>query len=113
MKLISQIAQVISLLFFAGYGVSCLCSKRMKIEFQRYRVGPIRLLTGFLQIMGSLGLWAGFYSRPLLWASSGSLALMMLVAVLVRIRIRDPLRDAVPALALFGLNLFIFWTNQM
>ena len=101
------IAQAISIASFAWYGMSCFMSAAMVKEFDRYRLPRFRSLTGALQVAGSLGLLAGYYSRPLLLLSAGGLAAMMLLGVLVRLRIRDPLLAAVPAFAFLVLNLFI------
>jgi hypothetical protein len=49
----------------------------------------------------------GYFSRPLLLASAGGLATMMFLGVIVRLRIRDPLRAAIPAFAFLCLNVFV------
>ena len=80
----------------------------MVAEFERYRIARFRSLTGVLQVGASLGLVVGQFSRPILLFSAGGLATMMFFAVIVRLKIRDPLYAAIPALALMGVNLFIF-----
>jgi len=113
MHLLPAIAQAASAFLFAWYGVSCFFSKKMIAEFDRYRLPHQRILTGIFQIAGSLGLIAGYFNRPLLVLSSGGLALMMLLAVVTRFKIRDPLYAALPAFSLFVLNLSIlFIANQ-
>jgi DoxX-like family len=107
MQFIAGIAQAISIASFVWYGMSCFVSAAMVAEFERYRLARFRSLTGMLQVAGSLGLFAGYFSRPLLLLSAGGLAAMMLLGVLVRLRIRDPLVAAIPAFAFFALNLFI------
>ena len=107
MHLLPEIAQGISAALFAGYGISCFISERMVAEFARYRLARQRILTGVLQVAGSLGLVAGHFSRPLLLISAGGLATMMFLAVVTRFRIRDPLYAAIPAFSLFALNLYI------
>ena len=107
MQSIAKIAQAISVVSFAWYGTSCFVSARMIAEFERYHLARFRSLTGLLQVAASLGLLAGYLFRPLLLLSAGGLAAMMLLGVLVRLRIRDPLFAAIPAFALFVLNLFI------
>ena len=107
MQSIAGIAQAISIASFAWYGMSCFVSAAMVAEFERYHLARFRSLTGMLQVAGSLGLLAGYFSRPLLLLSAGGLAAMMLLGVLVRLRIRDPLFAAIPAFAFFVLNLFI------
>lgn len=53
------------------------------------------------------GLLAGLRFRPLLLVSAGGLAAMMLGAIVVRLRVGDPVRSALPAVFLLVLNLFI------
>ncbi len=107
MQRFAAIAQAISIASFAWYGISCFASARMAAEFERYRLARLRPLTGALQLAGSLGLLAGYLSRPLLVMSAGGLAAMMLVGVGVRLRIHDPWTATMPALAFMLLNLFI------
>lgn len=107
MQFIPDIAQGISIAVFVWYGMSCFLSDRMVTEFDRFLLARFRVLTGVLQVAGSLGLIVGHFYIPVLLFSAGGLAIMMFLAVLTRIRIRDPLYAAVPAFALFVLNLFI------
>ena len=107
MQLISAIAQGISIIAFAWYGTFSLRSPIMVAEFERYGMAHLRVLTGTLQILGSVGLLVGYFYRPLLVLSAGGFAAMMLMAVLVRIRIRDPISAMVPAFVLLCLNLFL------
>jgi len=79
----------------------------MVSEFQRYRLPHWRRLTGVLQILASAGLLAGFFFWPLRLLCSAGLAIMMLVAIVVRIRVNDSLVAATPALFFFLLNLFL------
>lgn len=79
----------------------------MKLEFARYGLGRFRLLTGWLQVAGSLGLLLGFIRPPLVLPSAAGLALMMLCGTIVRLAIRDPLSAAIPAISLFCLNTFV------
>jgi uncharacterized membrane protein len=102
-----HLAQGLSGVAFAGYGLHCLVSERMKQEFARYGLSRFRNLTGALQLAGSVGLLLGFLVPPLLLPSAGGLALLMLCSVIVRVAIRDPLSAAIPALILLCLNLFI------
>jgi hypothetical protein len=107
---IVQIARATSVVSFGSYGLSCFTSNRMQFEFERYRVPQLRQLTGGLQIAGSLGIIAGYWFRPLLAWSAGGLMLMMIYAVITRIRIRDPFYAAIPAFSLAVLNAYIIFT---
>lgn len=102
------VASGISAVAFIGYGAGCFLSKRMVAEFERYRVPKLRKWTGFLQILAGLGLMAGFAYRPFMLSAAGGLAVMMLVGLGIRIRIRDPWYAALPAFLLMLLNVFIF-----
>lgn len=106
----TTIAVALSSASFASYGLSCLLSSRMVREFERYGLGRFRTITGVLQIAASLGLVAGAILprlRLLIVLSAAGLAAMMFLAVLVRLRIRDPWPAALPAFGFFCLNLYI------
>ena len=103
----TALAQALSILAFGWYGPLTLLSGDMVAEFERYGLGRLRVFTATLQIVGSLGLLAGYYSRSLLLLSAGGFTAMMLLALLVRVRIRDPLVAMIPAFVLMCLNLFL------
>jgi DoxX-like family len=107
MQIALALAQGVSIAAFALYGTIALFSRAMVAEFERYGLARLRVLTATLQIVGSLGLLAGYWYHPLLLLSAGGFAVMMLLAVLVRIRIRDPIHAMVPALVLLCLNLLL------
>jgi hypothetical protein len=92
---------------FLGYGSACFFSRRMEREFLRYRMGPQRLLVGFLQVCAGLGLLAGLQQPWMGQAASGGLSLMMLVAVWVRVQIHDSLLQTLPALFYLALNAYL------
>lgn len=100
--------QIVSIAAFLFYGPLCLFSDKTVLEFKRYGLLPFRKLTGVLEILGAIGLIVGFYSHILLLVASGGLALLMLLGIITRIRIRDPLIAILPAFTLFAFNLFIF-----
>lgn len=96
-----------SALSFVAYGLACFLSPYIKREFERYRLGRQRSLVGALQLAAALGLLAGL---ELPWAgraAAGGLALMMLVAVGVRIKIKDTLLQTIPALLYLALNTYL------
>jgi hypothetical protein len=107
MHSIPEIAQDISAALFAWYGMSCFLSEKTTTEFDRYRLARFRILTGLLQVAGSLGLVMGHFFRPILLLSAGGLTTMMFLALITRIKIRDPWYAAIPAFLLFALNFFI------
>jgi len=107
MQLATVLAQGLSILAFGWYGTITLVSGDMVPEFERYGLGRLRVLTAWLQIAGSLALLAGYVFRPLLLLGAAGFTAMMLLAVLVRMRIRDPIHMMIPALVLMCLNLFL------
>lgn len=53
MQLATALAQVLSILAFGWYGALTLLSEKMVAEFERYRLGRLRVFTATLQIVGA------------------------------------------------------------
>lgn len=87
----------------------------MKQEFKRYGLENFRVLTGVLQILGSLGLLAGLEYKLILQLSSLGLAILMFSGLVVRIKIKDRLIQTLPALILLLVNsiLLIYSMTEM
>lgn len=102
-----RIASTASALLFLGYGSVVLVSGGMRAEFERFGLARFRRLTGGLEVLGGLGLLVGLTRPPILLLASGGLALLMLLGVVARVRVRDPLGEIVPAAALMILNAWI------
>lgn len=100
---------LISSLSFLFYGVSYFVSPHMKNEFKRFKLEKLGLLTIVLEILGAVGLLIGLWYNPLLILSSGGLALLMFLGVLVRIKLKDSLWISLPAIFYMGLNAYIFY----
>lgn len=98
---------VISSLSFLGYGISYFILPQMKSEFIRFKLEKFGLLTIILQLLGALGLLVGLVWKPILVVSSGGLALLMLLGLLVRIKSRDSIWVSLPALLFMILNVYI------
>ena len=98
---------ILSSLSFLFYGAHCLKSSHMEQEFRRYGLEKFRILTGTLEILGGLGLLIGLAYKPILQLSSLGLAFMMLLALIVRLKIKDSLIQILPALILLLVNIFI------
>jgi hypothetical protein len=95
-------------LFFLFYGLQCITSPFMVEEFRRFGLPDSqRILTGVLQLMGAAGLIAGPIMPALGLLSSAGLALMMLIAFGVRIRIKDGLAQSAPSLAFMIINGYL------
>jgi hypothetical protein len=95
---------------FIFYGLLCLFTDHMKIEFQRYGLSKFRRLTGILELLGGTGLLLGQYYSSLLNLSAAGLALLMLLGVMVRLKTRDPMIEILPAFILLMLNLKILFS---
>lgn len=103
----------VALTWFSGiaflvYGLLCLASLSMVEDFQRFGLEPLRLPTGFLEVLGGAGLLIGLRWTPALWVASAGLALLMLIAFAVRLYMRDSLAASLPSLLFVGVNAYIF-----
>ena len=96
-----------SALSFLGYGLGCFFSAYLRQEFGRYQLAEQCRLVGILQCAAALGLIAGFRLPWIGQAAAAGLALMMLVALGVRMRIRDRLVQMLPALGYLALNAYL------
>jgi len=95
---------LVSSFAFLGYGAYCLNSPGMEREFARYGLPRLRVLTGWLEILGGVGLIVGLWWEPVFYLSSGGLALLMLCGLITRLSIGDPLQLCLPAFLLLLLN---------
>lgn len=102
-----NIAIYLSSLSFFIYFISYFISPFMKSEFKRLDLERIGLLTITLELLGSIGLIVGLLYQPILILSSGGLALMMFIAILFRLKLKDTLWVSLPALFYMILNTYI------
>lgn len=102
-----EVASALSILAFLFFGTTCLCTRHMVAEFERYGLARLRVLTGVLQVAGALGLLMSRVFPWLLVPAAAGLSLLMLLGVVARLRIHDPFLHMTPALALMLLNAFI------
>jgi hypothetical protein len=93
---------------FVYFGFNCFYSKFIISEFDRYDLSKFRKLTGFLQLIGAVGLLVGLYLSPiiLLLASTG-LFLLMIAGFIVRLKIKDNFIKSSPSFSFAAINLFI------
>ena len=100
---------------FVIYGISCLSTQKMKEEFVRFGLDEWRITTGYLQLLGGLGLVIGtFFNLNLLALSASGLGLLMLMGFITRLRIKDSVLASSPALIFMLVNFFLafyFFTN--
>ncbi len=108
-----ETAQAISALGFLGYGFACLITPHMRKEFERYGLPKMRVLTGTLQILAAAGLFLGYRQPVCALISALGLSFMMLVALWVRLKIKDPATGFLQALACLFLNLFVFTAHLL
>jgi uncharacterized membrane protein len=107
------ILRTVSAAAFVFYGVVCLVSPAMVVEFERYRLPRMRVLTAALEILGALGLLLG--PTPI-WiaAAAAGLCALMISALVVRALIGDAWHRSLPAFVLFVVNAWIaaeMWTR--
>ena len=102
-----EIARALSAVAFLFYGIACLVSPRMEVEFERYGLARFRRLVGALECLGALGLLVGHFNRPVLVLAAAGLVLTMLMGIATRIRIGDSLAKTLPAIVLLVLNAFV------
>lgn len=96
-----------SLAFFV-YGVLCVCTGHMLEEFKRYGLIKYRRLTGILEVCGAIGTILGYFFNSYLYLfSTVGLAVLMLLGLFTRMRVRDTFLELMPAFALFVLNTYL------
>jgi len=78
-----------------------------KAEFLRYQLPSTRPLVGGLQLCAAVGLLAGLSQPWMGCLAATGLALMMLVAVGVRVKIKDTFLQTIPALFYLMLNIYL------
>ncbi|MFT4605405.1 MAG: putative membrane protein YphA (DoxX/SURF4 family) [Planctomycetota bacterium] len=94
----------VSSALFLYYGVSCLRSESMRHEFERFGMPRMRLLIGWLEVLGGVGLAIGLFFPALAAAAAFGLAMLMAAVVAARLRQRDSLPETAPALILALVN---------
>lgn len=102
-----NICVLISSLSFLAYVISYFLSPHMKSEFKRFNMEKLGLIIIILQFLGAIGLLVGLSFNTVLLISSGGLALLMFLGLIVRIKLKDGVLVSLPALFFMVLNLFI------
>jgi hypothetical protein len=98
---------VVSAGLFVVYGLLCLLSDGMVVEFERFGLSRYRRLTGSLEVLGGVGLFVGLLVPAVMVVASAGLALLMLLGVIARIRVRDAILETLPAAVLLVANVFV------
>lgn len=107
MQTASEIASAVSAVTFLFYGIACMVSSHMRVEFERYGLARFRNLVGALECLGALGLLVGRFHQPILVLAAAGLTLTMVMGIVTRVRIRDSLAQTLPAIVLLLLNAFV------
>jgi hypothetical protein len=94
-----------------SYGIAYFISTKMKNELKRFGLERTGALIATLEISGALGLLLGFRFELLLLISAGGLSILMLFALLFRIKSKDSLWVSLPAAFFMILNAFIFFNS--
>ncbi len=105
---VTKVVIVFSGLSFLFFGISCLFSNFMVIEFKRYDLAKFRIIVGVLQLLGSVGLFIGLFSKNWAILASLGLAILMALGFMVRIKIKDAFILAFPSLFYALLNMILF-----
>lgn len=81
----------------------------MKEEFAAYGLSEAMVyMVGGLKILAALGLIASIWLPQLAVPSAATMGLLMLGAIGMHIKVRDPLMRSLPAFIFFLLSLFIW-----
>ena len=96
---------------FIIYGINSFTSNRMVNEYERWGFGKYRKIIGLSQILCGAGLIIGIKFLILLQVASLSLIVMMSLAILVRIKIKDNISEILPAICYLLLSILILISN--
>jgi len=80
----------------------------MQNEFKRFGLKKFTALTGVLELLGGIGLLVGLKFGFIILISSGGLALLMLLGLGVRLKMKDGFWLSFPSLFFMLLNLYVF-----
>ena len=96
---------------FVIYSLHSVFSRKMIMEFSRWGIGNLRILVASFQMLGGIGLLLGMYNIWVLCLVSFFLMLMMITAIIIRVRVRDSFLQTVPALMYTLLSFIIFYSS--
>ena len=85
-------------------------ARSMPEEFAAYGLpGWFTYVVGALKVGGALCLIAGLWFHPLVLPAALVIAILMVGALAMHLKIRDPLKKSVPALFMLTLCIIICW----
>ena len=80
----------------------------MREEFEVYGLPDWTLyMVGFLKVAFSVGLLAGIWLPELVVISAAGIAFFMFFAILMHIRVKDPIVKSIPAITFLTLSILI------
>jgi hypothetical protein len=109
--LLENILIYFSAISFIFYSINSLYSKRLISEFDRWGYGKFRILIASFQLLAGIGFIIGLYFSFLISIVSFLLSVMMIVAIFVRIKVKDDVIEIFPAIFYASLNLIIFYNS--
>ena len=81
----------------------------MKEEFIAYGLPSwIMYLVGSLKVAFSIGLLVGLWIPEVIVFSASGIAMMMFFAIVMHVKIKDPLTKSIPAITFLVLSILIF-----
>lgn len=90
---------------FLFFGITCLFTPHMKMEFIRFGLSTIqRQVTGVFQIIGATGLLLFTYNLKIAAIAAAGLSVLMLLGFITRMRIKDSIYESSPAFVFMVLN---------
>lgn len=92
---------------FLVYGINSFYSIKMISEFERWGLKDRRKVIACFQLLCGTLLILGIKYNPMQIMSSTLLIIMMLVAIYVRIKIRDDISEILPAITFLILGVII------
>lgn len=102
---------LISSFSFMYYGIAYFKSPQLKSEFKRFGLEKLGTLIAILQLLGAVGLLVGLKFLVILLISSGGLATLMFLGIVVRMKAKDTFWVSLPALFFMLLNAYIFFAS--
>ena len=88
-------------------------AKNMKEEFIAYGLPSwIMYLVGTLKVVFSIGLIAGLWIPEVIKFSASGIAIMMFFAIVMHVKIKDPISKSIPAIIFLILSLLIIFIER-
>ena len=88
-------------------------ARNMKEECTAYGL-PLWMVyfVGILKVIFSIGLIAGLWIPELISLSASGIAIFMFFAILMHVKIKDPIKKSIPALTFMVLSLLIIFLEN-